>query len=327
MAIRRSATVLIAAGILLLVFAALVRFVLVPALSKMPAGLNVSIQYVGTGNVLNPGALQSGNPAKALESDVPVTVDRHIYVSRTFGDTAIVHDDITLKAPGLSLPVNHTYAIDRKTMDAAQPPPGTSVQPHSGMTIALPLHPKSSATYRYYDYATGSTVPMSYLGTGDVSGRRVLSYRAVAQGDLTDKPMSRLLPPVMPKSIVSSLAPLLPAALRQQLASASASLPDSVPFSYTAITTVGLMADATMGTPVSATLDQKIVADVTINHARLGLMPVLDVSTRMSQASVKSAASSAGTQSTELALISIWLPILLTVLGLGLIAVSYLRRR
>jgi hypothetical protein len=71
-----------------------------------------------------------------IASGVPVTVNRHIYVSRTDGDTAVAHDDIILEAAGQAVPSNHTYAVDRNTMDAATEQPHDGVEPHSGMTIA-----------------------------------------------------------------------------------------------------------------------------------------------------------------------------------------------
>ena len=49
MAIRRSSLIVGTVGIVLIVAAIVVRFVVVPAVSKLPSNTNLSIQYAGTG--------------------------------------------------------------------------------------------------------------------------------------------------------------------------------------------------------------------------------------------------------------------------------------
>jgi len=198
-------------GALLIALAALLRFVLVPMVSKLPGDLDVNPVYEGTGTLLNAQALQAGDIANVIASDVPVTIDCHIYVSSTDGDTALAHDDVTLTAPGLSVPSDHTYAIDRKTMDAANSYSGEGVEPHSGMTIALPLHPDPAASYQYYDSATRTTAPMIYVDSGSISGRDILNYTVEAKGALRDPAIARTLPPALPKSLLGIRESMRPA--------------------------------------------------------------------------------------------------------------------
>lgn len=327
MLVRRSSKILLAVGVLFIALAAVVRFVLVPTLSKLPGDLDVNPVYEGTGTLLNAKALQAGDTANVIASNVPVRIGRHIYVSSTAGDTAIAHDDITLEAAGLSVPSNHTYAIDRKTMDSANSTTGEGIEPHSGMTIALPLHPNPSASYQYYDSATRTTVPMTYLNSNTVSGRGVLNYSVEAKGPLRDPAIAGTLPPALPKSLVASLAPLLPADVQQSLGGALGQLPDPVPFTYTADTRIKLAADRTLGSPIDAKLNQQIIANITVDGHSVPVMPVLSIDTALNKQSISDAAASAKSQAMQLNLISVVAPIVLLVLGVLALLIGFVRRR
>ncbi|ASR03033.1 hypothetical protein GCWB2_11180 [Gordonia rubripertincta] len=255
MPIRRSSIVLIVLGVILVVLAALTKFVVEPSVSKMPTSLDVTNTFTGTGTLLNAAAVQAGDMQNAVARDVPVSVVRHTYVSDSEGDTAIVHDDFTVNAPnGVSLPTNHTYAIDRTTMGAADAPTGQQVEEHEGLTIGLPINPDAGAEYTLYDFATQSTFPMISNGSSTVAGREVLNYTVTARGPLKDPAIAGGLPPALPKEQIAQIAALLPPSTRDQITAALPSLPNPVPISYTADSTLGLSADATLGTPVDGTL-------------------------------------------------------------------------
>ncbi|MDM7490918.1 porin PorA family protein [Rhodococcus sp. CSLK01-03] len=327
MFVRRSSTIFLAVGVLFIALAALVRFVLVPTLSKLPGDLDVNPVYEGTGTLLNAEALQTGDIANMIASDVPVTIDRHIYVSSTDGDTAIAHDDSILAAAGLSVPSNHTYALDRKTMDATNSDAGEGIEPHSGMTIALPLQPDPSASYKYYDATTRTTVPMTYLDSGTVVGRDVLNYSVEAKGILRDPAIAGTLPPALPKALVGSLARLLPADVQQSLGGALGQLADPVPFTYTAATRINLAADQTLGSPIDAQLNQEILANVEIGGQLFPVLSVLSIDAALTDQSISDAAASAKSQSIQLNLISVVTPIVLFLLGVLALLVGLLRRR
>lgn len=326
MLVRRSSKILVALGVAFIALAALLRFVLVPSLSKLPGDLDVNPVYEGTGTLLNAQALQAGDIPNVIASDVPVTINRHIYVSSTDGDTAVAHDDVTLEVAGQAVPSNHTYAVDRKTMDAATGQPQDGVEPHSGMTIALPLHPDPSASYRYYDSATKTTVPMTYVDSGTVSGRDVLNYTVEVKGALSDPAIAGTLPPALPKALVSSLTPLLPPDVQQSLGGALEQLPDPVPFSYTAVNRINLAADQTLGTPIDANLSQQIIANIDVNGRLLPLTPVMSIDTALTDQSIADAAAAAEKTSTQLNLISVIAPLVLLVLGVLALAAGFLRR-
>src|SRR5471032_939937 len=117
MGIRRSSLIVGAVGVVLIVGAIVVRFVVVPAVSVLPSNTNLSIQYAGTGTVLNATALADGDSAHILASGIPITIDRNIKVTSGHGNTAVVADDLTLKAGTTTLPNDHVYAVDRKTLN------------------------------------------------------------------------------------------------------------------------------------------------------------------------------------------------------------------
>lgn len=119
-----------------------------PSATKLSVDLDSTAQYTRTANLLNAEALQSGDVASAIARDVPVTIDRHIYVSST---TGVTHDDTTLNTPSGAIPNNHTYASDRSPLDSAPAPSGETVEDHSGLAIGLPLHPDASSTCQFDD--------------------------------------------------------------------------------------------------------------------------------------------------------------------------------
>lgn len=327
MQVRRSSKILIVAGVLFIVLAAVVRFFLVPALAKLPSDLDVSAQYEGTATMLDSEALGRGDVDNVIAKDVPVTLDRHIYVSDTDGNTAIAHDDVMLAAGAMNVPVEHTYAIDRKTMDATSAPDGSGAEAHSGITIALPLNPSPDTAYEYYDSATGTTVPMEYTGTSTVAGREVLQYRISANGPLVDPAILAVLPPALPKSVVGTLAPLLPADVQQSMGAALPTLADPVPFEYDAMTDIELSADAVTGAPIDATFAQQVIAGVSVGGQTASLMPVLAVDTALTPQSIDSAAQSASATASQLNLLSVIVPVAILVLGVVLILLGLLLAR
>ena len=121
--------------------------------------------------------------------------------------------------------------------------------------------------------------------------------------------------------------PQLPDALGAQLVAALAQLPDPVPLTYTAQTTLHVWADRETGLPLAETLHQQVIAAVAIAGQRVDLMPVLDLHAAATPDTVTSIARLARTATTKLSLIGIATPAVLGVLGLLLLSVAALRRR
>jgi hypothetical protein len=91
--------------------AAVVRFVVAPAATKLPDDTDQKVHYAGRATLLDAEALRTGDTAHALRTDVPVSVERRVRAVSTHGDTALVEDTLTVTADGRSLPSSKTYAV------------------------------------------------------------------------------------------------------------------------------------------------------------------------------------------------------------------------
>ena len=311
-----------------MVLAALLRFVVAPTATKLPGNTDTTATYSGKGSVLNAAALQAGDVAGALARDIPVVLDRHVYVSATNGSTAIVHDDGTLKAGSSSSPDNHTYAVDRKRLTETGTINGIQVEQHQGLTVALPVDPEpASKVYTYWDTVTRKAVPVTFIGVETRGGRKTYHYRATASGALADPKLQQQLPSSLPKSLAPKLLALLPAETQKLLAPLAARLPDQVPLAYTATSTYDVWADAKLGAPLDTAINRSVVANVALGSTALPLLPVLAFNVTQDQASVADAASKAGDAATKLGWLELWGPLVLLILGLALAALGFVLGR
>jgi hypothetical protein len=325
--LRRSSIVLALVGLLLLVAAALTRFVILPAGTRLPGSTDITVRYTGSGTLLNAKALAAGDTAHALATGVPVGVDRRTYVKSVHGGTAIVGDDVTLTAGGTTQTDRHTYALDRTRLTGVASPDTTAVEPTAGaLAVAWPIGPSSSKPYQLYDIATRRSWPAKYLGTGSTDGRSTYRFSYSASAPLRDPVVAASLPAALPKSILASLAPLLPAATAAQLTGALPALPADVPISYQAATTLVAVVDQQTGLIVDTTQDQQIIAGVTLGGATASLLPVMAVKVKLTPASVTMLAGKAKSAGRLLTLIGVVVPLALLVIGLGLVVVAVLRR-
>jgi hypothetical protein len=318
--------VLMVLGLVFIALAAILRFVLVPALTKLPGDTDSTAQYNGTATLLNADALAANDIANALVKDVPITLDRHVYVTATDGNIATTHDDVSMNIPGAPPSAdNHVYAIDRTTMAATEQSGDPSVVSATGLVFTLPLHPEAH-DYTYYDTAAQTTVPMTYAGEGSVSGRDTFKYAVDSTGPLANETTLKTLPPALPKALIGQLLPLLPSATQDALNASLDRLPDPIPLAYTVTSQIGLDADTTLGAPLDATLNQTITAAVDTGDSKISLLPVIDVKAKLSDATVADNVTNVASQARQLTIMSTIVPLVLLVLGSLLIVVGYLRR-
>lgn len=328
MTMRRSSLALIAAGVLLIALAGVLRFAVVPALTKLPGDTDTIAHYEGRATLLNSKALQSGDTANALMTDVPITVDRHIYVSSTTGDVAVLHDDAVINGPnGLKVDQTHTYALDRVTLGSAPAPAGTEVESHTGLTVSLALDPPADDSQRYWDSGTQTAVPLTYKGSDTVLGREVYRYEVSAQGPLKNPATLRTLPTALPKALVEQLLPLLPATQQDALRGGLPTLPDVVPLTYTSSNALNVAVDRKLGTPITATQRQQVVAGVEVGGQRVDLLPVSAFDIKTTEASAKASAERANSAANKLRLVADIVPLGSIALGLVLLVIGIVRRR
>ena len=119
----RSSIALAVVGVLLLVGAGLVRFVLVPSMSKLPSDFETSQDFEGTYTGLNPTALSGSPTGDVLLRDVPVTATRSYATDSVDGDTAVVTRTIERSIGGQADPPTETrYAVDRVDFESVDAP-------------------------------------------------------------------------------------------------------------------------------------------------------------------------------------------------------------
>ena len=330
MAIRRSSIVLGVVGVVLIALALVIRFAVVPIATQLPGSTDLPVTYSGTGTLLNSAALQSGDTSHVIASNVPITVDRRVKVTSVHGGAAIVADDLTIHAGNETLPSDHTYALDRTTLEGVAPPEGITVEPSAGaLSSAFPIGPQaSSSAYRFYDSTTRNIVPVGYTGHATREGRAVNVYTISSVGPVKDPGLLKMLPPSLPKKLLASLAPLLPAAVRAEVTPATlAALPDPVPLSYTGTTHITAYVDEQTGVPIDETISEQVVVNVVAGARSLSLIPVLALDFHVTPASMRYLANKAQTSSELLTVIELIVPLVLGVIGVVLIIIAIVRRR
>ena len=329
MPVRRSSIVLAVIGIIVIVLGVLVRFVVVPVATKLPGSTNLGVTYSGTATLLNSSALQSGDTKNVIATNVPVTVDRQLKVTSIRGDTAIVSDDLTIHAGSQTLPSDHTYALNRTTLEGVTPPAGVSVEPSVGaLSSMFPIGPAANSSYRYYDSTTRNIVPISYTGHATRAGRSVNLYTISSAGAVKDPGLLKMLPPALPKKLIAGLAPLLPAAERAKFTPAVLSaLPNPIPLSYTGTTSIVAAVDSQTGIPITETISEQVVVNVTAGSQALSLIPVLALDFHLTPASTTYLANKAKTTGGLLTLMKVIVPVVLVVIGVVLLVIAILRRR
>ncbi|MEV8539592.1 porin PorA family protein [Streptomyces sp. NPDC051572] len=329
MSIRRSSIALAAVGLALAALAVLVRYVIVPIATKLPGNTDETVHYSGKATMLNSEALQSGDVAHAINSNVPITVDRRLRVTSTHGDTAIIKDFLTVHASKQALSSSHAYAINRKNMKGSKPPSGTSVEPSKGaLSSAFPAHGKRDDSYSFYDSTTRAIVPVHYLGSAKRDGRAVNVYKITATGPVKDPSMLKTLPPALPKKLVAGLIPSLPATTRAKFTPAAvAALPDPAPLTYTGKTTIVAYVDHQTGIAIDQTIDQQVVANTVLGGSQTALLPVSAFNFKITPASMRDLGDKAASAGLLLTLMTDITPLALIVIAAALVLIAYLRRR
>jgi hypothetical protein len=326
----RSAIVVAVIGVLLLVAAAVVRFVVVPSVSKLPGDLNTTQEFEGTYNGLNPAALAGGS-GQLLLQDAPITASRTYTVDSTDGDTAVVTRTVERSIGGQDEPKTETrYAVDRKDFESAPAPSGASdVVQSEGLIVTLPLHPSTDATYELWDQTTQAAYPLTYKGTSTLADRTVLQYESIAKGEIPD-PAALGLPATVTRAQLASLQPVLagvlPPQVLAQLPALLATLPDTIPVTYTSTTTSTVYADSVLGAPIKAGSTQEITAGISVGTQVD--VPFSTIQLTATDASVNKMADDTASKAGTLNLVGTVLPIGLAVLGvLFLVAALLLARR
>jgi hypothetical protein len=324
--VRKSILFSVSGVVLLVAAAGAVRLVARPSLQQLPANLDTTLYFAGTADLLDASAMQTGDLAAAFRHNVPITAQEHVRVISTHGRTAVVTDETSLAGgDGTKLATSsHTWAVDRKTLDAAPAPAGSAAQPHEGLVVGFPLSPKP-ADYPYWDSLTQTRATASYQRTERHGGRRTYVYTVHASGALKDTALVAGLPMALPKAVLLGLAGTLPATVRDGLTASAALLPDQLPLSYAATGDSTYWVDTETGYVVDVGQKQTVVASIPLGATSIPLPSVFAVDMRFTPKSVDATSRDAATAERGLFLIGVGVPlgllalaVLLALLGLWL---------
>jgi len=299
----------------------------------LPSGTDTMRVYKGMAStVINPSVARGTLFGPALLHDQPVTVQHHVTVKDTSGNNALVAERKTVSIPGTTVAdVNHSYAVDRKTLGRGSGFDNVTVQ--TGQTFNWPIH---TAKKNYVGWVgdTQTTTTLRYVGTATRDGVETYVYTAtVPTARITDPAMLAALPAALPKSLLNSMVPSLglTVAQLQQLADVMPKLPDPVPFAYlfSAASTYWVAPDS--GIVVDVVSHEVRTAAFVVGSRLVPVGPVLDFTYSAPPLTVKAAAGDAKSSADKMELISTTLPLAALITGSVLLVtvavVAVVRRR
>ena len=79
-------------GAVLILAAAVLKFIVVPGMAQFPDDVDTTRYYSGTLSMLNPQAVATGDLANLFMQDVPITIDRTVTTEEVDGGDALVKD-------------------------------------------------------------------------------------------------------------------------------------------------------------------------------------------------------------------------------------------
>jgi hypothetical protein len=313
-----------------LAFAAVLRFAIVPGLQQLPDDLDTTLHYSGTADILDEAALMKGDLVGGFKKGVPVELEQRVRVVSTHGDTVVVTDETELTDPedNVLSATKHTFAVNRRNLAAASPPAGVTVEPHEGLTVGFPIPPDPN-DYTYWDYPTANGATAAYVRTEQRAGRDTYVFQMKATGPLRDPSVAGDLPTSLSKQVLLSFAPSLPQSQQQMLAQYASLLPDQLPLSFTADGENTFWVDIATGYVVDVARKQTINASLAIGPVVVPLATVYSLDLRFARDTVQTISDDASSAASGLTLISVVLPIGLVVVAVLLLVAALLlpRRR
>ncbi|MGY4101842.1 porin PorA family protein [Nocardia sp. R16R-3T] len=343
MSVRKSSVVMLLLGTLLVVGAVVVRFAVLPLITKLPDDLSQSQKYEGTMQALNARAFASGDLANLLTPVVPITADRSLTVDAVDGDTAIVTSKAVITLPDSSTQNDvHTYAVSRIDYSPVQlsddqrtalipTDKQSSFEAHSGLAFSWPMDPPKNGT-ALYDSVTRTAQPAIYLDETELQGRQVYNYRIDAAGPITSPivlAQFKDFPTQLPKTLLTGLLQVgvVPEQSRATLAEALPTLPDLVPIGFGSTNQIQAAVDSEFGAPLQVNQTQGMYVTVSTGGRDLPALPLSIVSLHTADSEVSASADTLSKNSTMLSLLGLWLPVVAAVAGVGLLTFGFLRRK
>jgi hypothetical protein len=328
-------------GIVLIVAALVVKFVILPGQAQWPDDVDSTRTYDGTLHVmLNPQALGSMDLANLFLREVPITLSRHVTTEEAEGGKAIVREVAKMIGPGdQEIQGSDTwYAIDRKTMNAISKDEvsdlnnSDKITDREGLVIGFPIGTKAE-DYEGWSSDFQTTVKTSYVKEEERGGLDTYVFESSSLPKETmDPEMLAIFPPAVPKDLLISLAQTLelPAGMREQFATILPNLPDPVPLKYTYEYETTYWVEPATGVLIDYDKHEayKIALQIEGLPGPVPVTPVFEQSYHTSAASVEDAVKDAKDAKGQLNTFGTTIPIALGVIGLvlALVGVFVMRR-
>lgn len=338
-------------GLVLIVAALVVRFVIVPGQAQWPDDVDSIRKYEGTlHTMLNPNAL--GPPvdmANLFFNEVPVTIERHVTTEEVDGGKAIVLELATMSGPAGPIQATETwYAIDRKTMEAVADFSGNDkITDREGLVIGFPIDTEKKE-YIGWNSDTLATEALTFADREEKRGglnTYVFKSKSSAK-EIKDPEMLANFPPAISKELFLMLAQGIdmPESMQGVFALILPNLPDPVPLKYayqyeteywiepsTGVLMdynkqearyVALSKDLLLELTQGVDLPADVASVFSMLPDPLPLTPVFDLSYHAAAESIEDAAQDAKDAKGMLNLYGTTIPLLLIGVGLVLVVVA-----
>lgn len=320
---RRWSLAAAAVGVLLIVAAFVVSFVVTPALDKLPADTDRTVTMRGTMQTPNP----SDSSAMATQ---PIELERTVKVDKVDGNNALVAMTTrTFAVPRgkAQKPLSETvqrFGIDRKTYGQASAPGEAEVTDQKGASVFAFAPGPSREDATLYDSTLAKVVSLKFSGTKEISGRKMLTFKTANTGRLGDEAMAKRLRAALGQQFGTD-GTSAPAVALEKLGMPDAALKSfgkSVPVSLVVASDATIEVDAERGNFVALEQNMTVSAAIGDPSAPLVRTPLQILSLVSTDATVADGIAAIEDGESKLSLVRLWIPLALGILGLVLIAVG-----
>jgi hypothetical protein len=224
--------ILACSGLLLLIAAGLLRFVIVPGAAQLPAHLDTTLFMSGQLTILDARALARGDVRHAVIRDARSRIEWRVKSAGVKGDAELLTHTRILTIPPSQQEVARvetTYALNRKTLYGTTDITGPGITNPVGLTTRFPIPTEQRDYLGWVNDAQRSTM-LAFRGEEEHAG--LLTYHFVADIralPITDQRVLDQLPVALPKAELPAAVSLLGAStqVQGQLKAALPTLPDT----------------------------------------------------------------------------------------------------
>lgn len=321
----RGPRVLLLLGVLLLIGAATLRWVIAPSLAVLPADTDTTRHYAGTAAIaVDKTALTAPGSTPLVLKDVPVDITNRTRVLEADGDNALISSAKSVDVNGAQMvSVDYRYAVNRSTMVDGTGFPDVVEQ--DGITFSWPIRTEKR-NYMGWVQDTGRPLPLIYKGTERKAG--VLTYVFEANTpfahQITDEQALTALPASIGKLDAVKLLPTLglDPARSAQLQPVLLGQPDPIPFVYTLFAESTYWVEPDSGVVIDALKHEVRTLGVATGDQILPIMPALDMTFSATPQTLAEAADDAREAGDKVFLLFVTLPAALTGAGVLLLLIG-----